>query len=194
MQSVAGYMERRLPGPDVTAQQLRERSWWTGPELFVLVDDYDLVASGPTNPLTPLLEYLPQARDVGLHLVLTRRAGGAGRALYEPVIQRLRELSVAGPGDVRAVRRGRADRRGPARRCCRRGVAGCSPGVRACGWSSWHTCRRTREVAGIDRPTSAICIDRPHQSGRGFGVISRIDRPRRIGHAVHRATRHPRSA
>ncbi|XVU25178.1 type VII secretion protein EccCa [Actinoplanes sp. CA-054009] len=96
MQSVAGYMERRLPGPDVTAQQLRDRSWWTGPELFVLVDDYDLVVAGPTNPLTPLLEYLPQARDIGLHLILTRRAGGAGRSLYEPVIQRLRELSAPG--------------------------------------------------------------------------------------------------
>ncbi|WP_030438209.1 type VII secretion protein EccC [Actinoplanes subtropicus] len=108
MQSVAGYMERRLPGPDVTAQQLRDRSWWTGPELFVLVDDYDLVVAGPTNPLTPLLEYLPQARDVGLHLVLTRRAGGASRALYEPVIQRLRELSVpglvmSGPSDEGAL-------------------------------------------------------------------------------------------
>ncbi|XVV12428.1 type VII secretion protein EccCa [Actinoplanes sp. CA-131856] len=96
MQSVAGYMERRLPGPDVTAQQLRDRSWWTGPELFVLVDDYDLVVAGPTNPLTPLLEYLPQARDIGLHLILTRRAGGAGRSLYEPIIQRLRELSAPG--------------------------------------------------------------------------------------------------
>ncbi|BCJ43305.1 type VII secretion protein EccC [Actinoplanes ianthinogenes] len=94
LQSVAGYMRNRLPGPDVTAKQLRERSWWTGPELFVLVDDYDLVVAGPVNPLTPLLEFLPQARDIGLHLVLTRRAGGAGRALYEPVLQRLRELSA----------------------------------------------------------------------------------------------------
>jgi S-DNA-T family DNA segregation ATPase FtsK/SpoIIIE len=96
MESVAGYMERRLPGPDVTAQQLRERSWWQGPELFVLVDDYDLVSSNPINPLQPLLEYLPQARDIGLHLIVTRRAGGAGRALYDPVIQRLRELSASG--------------------------------------------------------------------------------------------------
>jgi S-DNA-T family DNA segregation ATPase FtsK/SpoIIIE len=108
MESVAGYMERRLPGPDVTAQQLRERSWWQGPELFVLVDDYDLVVSGPTNPLQPLLEYLPQARDVGLHLVITRRAGGASRSLYEPVIQRLRELSspglvMSGPSDEGAL-------------------------------------------------------------------------------------------
>jgi S-DNA-T family DNA segregation ATPase FtsK/SpoIIIE len=108
MESVAGYMQRRLPGPDVTAQQLRERSWWQGPELFVLVDDYDLVVSGPTNPLQPLLEYLPQARDVGLHLVITRRAGGASRSLYEPVIQRLRELSspglvMSGPSDEGAL-------------------------------------------------------------------------------------------
>jgi len=94
--SVAGYMQRRLPGPDVTPQELRDRSWWTGPECFVLVDDYDLVATGPNNPLHPLLEYLPQARDIGLHLVLTRRSGGAGRAMYEPVIQRLRELSSPG--------------------------------------------------------------------------------------------------
>jgi S-DNA-T family DNA segregation ATPase FtsK/SpoIIIE len=108
MESVAGYMERRLPGPDVTAQQLRDRSWWQGPELFVLVDDYDLVVSGPTNPLQPLLEYLPQARDVGLHLVITRRAGGASRSLYDPVIQRLRELSspglvMSGPSDEGAL-------------------------------------------------------------------------------------------
>jgi DNA segregation ATPase FtsK/SpoIIIE, S-DNA-T family len=94
--SVAGYMQRRLPGPDVTPRQLGDRSWWTGPECFVLVDDYDLVATGPANPLHPLLEYLPQARDIGLHVVLARRSGGAGRALYEPVIQRLRELSSPG--------------------------------------------------------------------------------------------------
>jgi S-DNA-T family DNA segregation ATPase FtsK/SpoIIIE len=108
MESVAGYMERRLPGPDVTAQQLRERSWWTGPELFVLVDDYDLVVSGRTNPLNPLLDHLSQARDVGLHLIITRRAGGANRQLYEPVLQRLRELSspglvMSGPSDEGAL-------------------------------------------------------------------------------------------
>ena len=93
---MAGYLERRLPGPDVTPDQLRDRSWWTGPRCFVLVDDYDIVATGPTNPLLPLLDYLAQARDIGLHLVLTRRCGGAGRAMYEPIVQRLRELSSPG--------------------------------------------------------------------------------------------------
>ncbi|MCK0093293.1 type VII secretion protein EccCa [Rhodococcus sp. F64268] len=93
---LAGIFERRLPGADTTQQQLRDRSWWTGPEVFVIVDDYDLVASSGQNPLTPLLEYLPQAKDIGLHLIIARRAGGASRALYEPVIARLRELSTPG--------------------------------------------------------------------------------------------------
>ncbi|WP_433116137.1 type VII secretion protein EccCa [Micromonospora sp. CA-246542] len=96
VESAAGYLQRRAPGPEVTPQQLRDRSWWSGPELFVLVDDYDLVATGPANPLRALEEHLPHARDVGLHLVLVRRSGGAGRAQYEPIVQRLRELSTAG--------------------------------------------------------------------------------------------------
>jgi S-DNA-T family DNA segregation ATPase FtsK/SpoIIIE len=96
---VAGSLRRRLPGPDVTPEQLRDRSWWTGPEVYVLVDDYDLVAgSGGAagNPLLPLVEFLPQAKDVGLHLVVARRSGGAARALFEPVLARLRELATPG--------------------------------------------------------------------------------------------------
>jgi S-DNA-T family DNA segregation ATPase FtsK/SpoIIIE len=97
---VAASLRRRLPGADVTPAQLRTRSWWSGPEVYVLVDDYDLVAgngaAGSANPLLPLLEFLPQAKDVGLHLVLARRSGGAGRALFEPVIARLRELASPG--------------------------------------------------------------------------------------------------
>ncbi|RAO16717.1 ESX-4 secretion system protein EccC4 [Micromonospora noduli] len=39
---------------------------------------------------------MPQARDIGLHLIVTRRVGGVSRALYEPVLQRLRELDSPG--------------------------------------------------------------------------------------------------
>jgi S-DNA-T family DNA segregation ATPase FtsK/SpoIIIE len=96
IESAARYLQGRLPGPEVTPAELRSRSWWAGPELFVLVDDYDLVAGGPTNPLRALEEHLPHARDVGLHLVLARRSGGAGRTQFEPIVQRLRELATAG--------------------------------------------------------------------------------------------------
>lgn len=89
-------LRSRLPGPEVTVDQLRDRSWWTGPEVYVVVDDYDLVSSAMDNPLTALRELLPQAKDIGLHLVLARRTAGAARALYEPVVQTLRELGAPG--------------------------------------------------------------------------------------------------
>ena len=43
-----------------------------------------------------LQQLLAQSRDVGLHLVLARRSGGASRSLYEPVIQSLRDLAMPG--------------------------------------------------------------------------------------------------
>ncbi|MDQ3475025.1 MAG: type VII secretion protein EccCb, partial [Actinomycetota bacterium] len=89
-------LAQRLPGPDVTTDQLRARTWWSGREIVVVVDDYDLVTAAAGNPLAPLTEYLPQARDVGLHVVTARRTGGASRAMFEPVTQALSDLG--GPG------------------------------------------------------------------------------------------------
>jgi S-DNA-T family DNA segregation ATPase FtsK/SpoIIIE len=63
--------------------------------VYVVVDDYDLVVGG-ASPLVGLSEFLPQARDIGLHLILARSAGGAGRAMFEPVIQRMREMGTPG--------------------------------------------------------------------------------------------------
>src|SRR5699024_11609757 len=31
IKDVAGSMSKRLPGPDVTQEQLKNRSWWSGP-------------------------------------------------------------------------------------------------------------------------------------------------------------------
>lgn len=93
---VAAYLRGRLPGPDVTAEQLRSRSWWTGAEVFVLVDDYDLVATSMGNPLAPLATLVAQAGDVGLHLIIARRSGGASRVLFEPVLQALRDTAAPG--------------------------------------------------------------------------------------------------
>lgn len=90
------YLRGRLPGPDVTPQQLRDRSWWSGAEVFILVDDYDLVNTQSGNPIAVLQPLLAQATDVGLHLILTRRSGGASRATFEPVMQTLRDLAAPG--------------------------------------------------------------------------------------------------
>ncbi|NUR51367.1 MAG: type VII secretion protein EccCa [Hamadaea sp.] len=93
----AAVMKERLPGPDVTPEQLRARDWWRGSDLYLLIDDYDLVATD-RNPVHALHEYLSQAREVGLHVIVARRSGGAQRAFYDPVLSRLRDL--ASPGVV----------------------------------------------------------------------------------------------
>ncbi|MDP4506619.1 type VII secretion protein EccCa [Nonomuraea turcica] len=88
-----GALLSRLPPANLTSEQLRDRSWWQGSDLYIIVDDYDLVATS-SNPLLPLVELLPQARDIGLHLVLARQMGGAGRAMFDPVIQRMKDMAT----------------------------------------------------------------------------------------------------
>ncbi|HEY0226889.1 MAG TPA: type VII secretion protein EccCb, partial [Mycobacterium sp.] len=89
-------LSRRMPTADASQTQLRNRSWWSGPDIFVVVDDYDLVVTPAGNPLCALLEYLPYARDLGLHLVVARRSGGAARALFEPLLAGLRDFGCLG--------------------------------------------------------------------------------------------------
>ena len=93
---LATYLQQRIPGPNVTPEQLRARSWWQGAEVFVLVDDYDLVATAQGSPVQVLAPLLAQARDVGLHVIVARRSGGASRSLYEPIIQGMRDLAMPG--------------------------------------------------------------------------------------------------
>ncbi len=93
---VLDRLRERMPSPQLTQAQLRAASWWSGPDIFIVVDDYDLVATPAGNPLSTLLEYLPYARDLGLHLVVARRSGGAARALFEPLLVSLRDLGCMG--------------------------------------------------------------------------------------------------
>jgi len=96
MAALADLMTRRTPTADVTAQQLRDRSWWRGPTVYVVIDDYDLVSTSSGNPLAGLTELLPFARDVGVRFIIARSTAGAGRAAYEPFLQRMKELGAQG--------------------------------------------------------------------------------------------------
>ena len=82
MEKAAAAVRKRLPGPDVTQQELRDRSWWKGSEMFIVVDDYDLVTSGYNSPMDNFRDLIPQAQDIGLHFIVARSMNGAGRALY----------------------------------------------------------------------------------------------------------------
>ncbi len=48
------------------------------------------------QPVSALQEFLPQARDIGLHVVLSRSAGGAGQGMFEPVVRSLRDMGTPG--------------------------------------------------------------------------------------------------
>lgn len=97
-------LRQRVPPPEVSQAQLRTRSWWSGPDIYVVVDDYDLVAAPTENPLVAITEFLPHARDLGLHLIVARRSGGAARSLFEPLLAGLRDL-----GCMALVMSGRPD-------------------------------------------------------------------------------------
>lgn len=96
MPGLLGLLQARMPSLNASQAQLRERSWWSGPEIYVVVDDYDLVAGVAANPLHDLLEYLPHATDLGLHMIVARRSGGAARALFEPLLAALRDGGCLG--------------------------------------------------------------------------------------------------
>lgn len=92
LRQLAEAVRMRLPGPDVTQQQLRDRSWWQGGEVFVVVDDYELVATQSGNPMAAFADLVNQAGDIGLHIIVARAMGGAGRALFgDPIMAKMRE-------------------------------------------------------------------------------------------------------
>ncbi|MFJ2952890.1 type VII secretion protein EccCa [Streptomyces sp. NPDC087226] len=94
--SVADAMRTRMPGPDVSPAQMRRADWWRGPRVFVLVDDYDMVANPVRPPFDPLAEFLTLGYEVGLHMVVSRSAVGGMRGVNDPLVRRLLEVNTPG--------------------------------------------------------------------------------------------------
>ncbi|MFD7588838.1 type VII secretion protein EccCa [Kitasatospora sp. NPDC059811] len=94
----ARAMANRLPGADIAPARLRLRDWWQGPELFIVVDDYELVSGSPgglnAHPFAPLLDYLAQGAELGLHLIVARSANGIGRASSDQLLRKLEEVNT----------------------------------------------------------------------------------------------------
>ena len=77
------------PGIGPLTQQLAQRSWWEGPELYLVIDDLELV---PEDTLRELATLFPHARDIGLHVVAARKFGGVSRAMFGSFLSALKDL------------------------------------------------------------------------------------------------------
>jgi S-DNA-T family DNA segregation ATPase FtsK/SpoIIIE len=100
MKEVAGQasvsLTGRIPDQTIASDRLSKRDWWQGPQLFFVIDDYQLLAMGTGSPLDPLLSLVAQGIHIGFHLIVARSTSGAMRALMDPVIRRMWELGTPG--------------------------------------------------------------------------------------------------
>jgi S-DNA-T family DNA segregation ATPase FtsK/SpoIIIE len=90
----ARAMQLRLPGPDISPAQLRRHDWWTGPQMYLIIDDYEMIGNTTVNPFTPLLDFLSQGTEIGLHVIVARSANGAARGMSDPLLRRLIEVNT----------------------------------------------------------------------------------------------------
>ena len=88
VKALATNLARRLPTPELTTAQLRSRSWWSGPDVVLLVDDWHMIvaASGVLSPMAPLAALLPAAADIGLHVIVTCQMSQAHRATMDKFV------------------------------------------------------------------------------------------------------------
>lgn len=85
IKALAFNLQKRLPPPDLTTAQLRARSWWSGPDVVLLVDDWHMIvaASGMVPPMAPLAPLLPAAADIGLHIIVTCQMSQAHKSTMD---------------------------------------------------------------------------------------------------------------
>ncbi|MEU3608554.1 type VII secretion protein EccCa [Streptomyces sp. NPDC035033] len=83
----------RMPGEDVPPSRMRLCDWWSGPRLFVLVDDYELVENGLDNAFQPLFPYIALGYEVGMHFVVARASANAIRGMNDPLLRRIAEAN-----------------------------------------------------------------------------------------------------
>ena len=85
---------RSMP-PNISAKAREQRSWWTGPEIFILVDDYHIASPTRAQEVEPALhKFMPwltnESLARGFHFVLARSSEEFQvAALRDPMVRRL---------------------------------------------------------------------------------------------------------
>jgi S-DNA-T family DNA segregation ATPase FtsK/SpoIIIE len=84
IEGLCQILDGRMPPPDATQQEMLTRTFWSGREFFVIIDDLTSW-SAMDNPTARLAPYIEQAAELGLHVIATadirswgvQSAGGA---------------------------------------------------------------------------------------------------------------------
>ncbi|HEU5381128.1 MAG TPA: type VII secretion protein EccCa [Ktedonobacteraceae bacterium] len=93
-------MEKRLAAsmaPDVSLTG--QSQTWSGLRYYVVVDDYESVATPSPqtgNPLNPLEGFLTSGLEIGLHLILARRVTELGRINFDSIFRGVKNMEAPG--------------------------------------------------------------------------------------------------
>jgi type VII secretion protein EccCb len=94
MTDLAAVLAGREPPPGLSAEELLSRSWWSGPEIFLIVDDIQQLPTGFDSPLHKAAPWVTRAADVGLHVLVTRGFGGWSSAGSDPMLRALHQANA----------------------------------------------------------------------------------------------------
>lgn len=94
MGELAAALAGREPPPGLSAEELLSRSWWSGPEIFLIVDDIQQLPPGFDSPMHKAVPFVNRAADVGLHVIVTRTFGGWSSAGSDPMLRALHQANA----------------------------------------------------------------------------------------------------
>lgn len=94
MGELAAVLADREPPPGLSAAELLSRNWWSGPEIFLIVDDIQQLPAGFDSPLHKAAPWVTRAADVGLHVIVTRTFGGWSSAGSDPMLRALAQANA----------------------------------------------------------------------------------------------------
>lgn len=94
MGELAAALAGREPPPGLSAEELLSRSWWSGPEIFLIVDDIQQLPPGFDSPLHKAVPFVNRAADIGLHVIVTRTFGGWSSAGSDPMLRALHQANA----------------------------------------------------------------------------------------------------
>ena len=88
IKALAINLQKRLPPADLKTAQLRSRSWWTGFDLVLVVDDWHMIVGAASGmpPMAPLFPLMPAAPDIGLHIIVTCLMSQAYKATMDKFV------------------------------------------------------------------------------------------------------------